>query len=497
MECPKCQGSWFAPKGSTLLTCPFCQYNMQSISGETEESVDILRRIVLEFGPELYLNAIRFQGVLREYFRFDASLLMFLTLLVEHQGARTLYQHYFKEGGEFERERRKLILQLSEETFIPVAKLEEGVNLLCQGLGKKVSVTFAPKSAVITTLEDSPVELAPILQLPLSVFTEEKLEKSEKKKDYASILEDLKEELQEEMAYPRKNSGILTQLPDMTDWSSEAQRFLQLAVRGDSQAQYDLACCYGEGKGLPTDLEQSFFWLLQSGTQENHLAQFALSTCYKDGIGTEIDLKQAFYWAERSANQENPEAQLYLSECYDNGVGNQVDTKKSLYWLEKSAKLGNAQAQFSLALRYSEGVGVTQDLEKAFHWNLASSNQGNSAAQSLVGLSYEFGDGVEKDVKQAFLWYQKSAKQKNPLGAYHLAVCYEHGIAIDVDKVLAFEWMEQSAMLGYSEAQYSLWRYYSLGIGVEDAEGLAEHWLEKSAQQGHKEALERLKKTYL
>ncbi|MDH3451029.1 MAG: sel1 repeat family protein [Gammaproteobacteria bacterium] len=97
-------------------------------------------------------------------------------------------------------------------------------------------------------------------------------------------------------------------------------------------------------------------------------AQFNLALRYQDGDGVERDFAKAAHWFNKAANQGHAAAQYGLALMYGKGQGMQLDETKSTYWNRKAAERGHQAAQFSLAGSYEKGVGVAPDPKLAYVW---------------------------------------------------------------------------------------------------------------------------------
>lgn len=59
---------------------------------------------------------------------------------------------------------------------------------------------------------------------------------------------------------------------------------LKSAERGDSEAQYDLACLYLNGVGVKQDIDKAFEWYLSSANLGNIRATTQIGSMYLDGV---------------------------------------------------------------------------------------------------------------------------------------------------------------------------------------------------------------------
>ena len=75
------------------------------------------------------------------------------------------------------------------------------------------------------------------------------------------------------------------------------ERLLERALKGDSEAQFDLAKNYEAGRiGLPRDMVQAEHWYRMAADQGEPFAQASLGILYQFGKGGKADIVQACMW---------------------------------------------------------------------------------------------------------------------------------------------------------------------------------------------------------
>ena len=77
-------------------------------------------------------------------------------------------------------------------------------------------------------------------------------------------------------------------------------------------------------------------------------AQYNLGCCYSNGKGVEKDIVEAVKWFRKAAEKGVPEAQYYLGYCYSNGKGVEKDIVEAVKWFRKAAKQGHPKAREAL-----------------------------------------------------------------------------------------------------------------------------------------------------
>ena len=290
---------------------------------------------------------------------------------------------------------------------------------------------------------------------------------------------------------------------------------------GNADAQFALANCYFEGKGIAKNLYQAFVYFEKSAKQGNIDAQRILSQCYKNGWGTSIDISKANYWInipiknvvempieksnqrkrdldiEKFINRYNDKAKssadrAYYSLCekraFDGDVGAQYETgyyyerthdaEKAYYWYRKAAEQGLKEAQYKLADGYSEGYGVPKNIKQAMYWFKKAAEQGDEDAKKRINALQKSGedDANAQYELGRFYAYNEKRVDKNSFQ----------------DWMTAFKCFKKAAEQGHVKAQFELAKCYDIGFGVMSDMQQALFWYRKAAEKGHTDAIKRL-----
>ena len=108
--------------------------------------------------------------------------------------------------------------------------------------------------------------------------------------------------------------------------------FKPLAVKGNSEAQYQLGEMLRKGQGLPQNYKYALSYLVKSAKQKNVKAEYRLGTMYNEGWGVKYDQSKAFYWWKKAALHGHTEAQMQLSIAYFKGRGVERNFVQSYAW---------------------------------------------------------------------------------------------------------------------------------------------------------------------
>ena len=153
-------------------------------------------------------------------------------------------------------------------------------------------------------------------------------------------------------------------------WGETLSELQQRAESGDSDAQYDLAMRYWEGKeGAPKDDSKAFYWAKKAAEQGNAYAQSWVGYFYENAYGTARDFGEAAYWYRRSADQGNRFSQNNLGECYYYGRGVERSYEKAVLWYKKAADQEFPSACYNLGWCYENGEGVASNRSLAISYS--------------------------------------------------------------------------------------------------------------------------------
>ncbi|PKY44559.1 HCP-like protein [Rhizophagus irregularis] len=253
---------------------------------------------------------------------------------------------------------------------------------------------------------------------------------------------------------------------------------LKLAKKGDLEAQYNLAICYMDGKGVRKDKKKALKWFLKS---ENKYFKIILNK-------NEREFKRIL----KLAIENDSTAQNNMGNFYKYGKGTDRNEKKAFEWYTKSAIAGCANGQYNLGVCYENGIGTAKDDNKAFEWYLKSAEAENEMAQNNLGIYYRHGKGTDKNEIKAFEWILKSATAGYPNGQYNLGFCYANEVGTDKNITKSFEWYLKSAESEFAVAQNYVGDCYNYGFGTNKDKDKAIYWYEKALDNGIKEVKDKL-----
>ena len=210
-------------------------------------------------------------------------------------------------------------------------------------------------------------------------------------------------------------------------WQSLFNEKLQEAKQGDSNAQFDVASMYQNGRGVTPDLNKAIEWYKKSAAQKNQKAVSRL----KIHEANEERFKKVLALADKG----NAESQYKLGKMYTEGAGVSINHDKASAAFENAAKQGYAKAEYKLGLNYYEGTGVNRNRKAACKWFKAAAEQNHPASQYYLGKMYASGSGVKRNYTTSLEWFTRAVD-----GGFNQA----RGEMIDVSEKMKIEKAEKN-----------------------------------------------------
>ena len=122
---------------------------------------------------------------------------------------------------------------------------------------------------------------------------------------------------------------------------SEFELLLEAASGGKADAQFELALCYDEGKGVEEDKYKAFKWFKKAADQGHARAQNAVGLCYEYGDGVEKNMNEAIRWYKISIENGCTKAMLSMAGVY----ANKGENDKAWVLIDRAASMGNEDAK--------------------------------------------------------------------------------------------------------------------------------------------------------
>lgn len=269
------------------------------------------------------------------------------------------------------------------------------------------------------------------------------------------------------------------------------EAYMLAARKGDSKAQYELACCCYSGTGTKKNNSRVLTWLEKSAQQDYVPAMKMLAEFYLSGEIVACDYEKALELYNR-----------LLMQCghWDSDVLSGIShcktelSKKEFDDCVLAANRGDASAQYSLACRFYFGSGTMKNLSQTVLWLQKAAGQRHIDAQKMLASLYLNGEGVACDYDKAIELY-KAAEHDfeledetdalfDPEVYVGLGRCY----AAKNNHIFAVWYYRKAAKSGYAEGQFLLAECYVIGKGIIKSYLKAKKWYSKAAKGGYEKA---------
>lgn len=126
--------------------------------------------------------------------------------------------------------------------------------------------------------------------------------------------------------------------------ASAAERWEELALAGDSDAQFLLGLLHDEGQLGVVDAVEAVRWYTLAAQQGHAPAQCNLGLCHYEGRGTPRSHEQAAQWFERAAAQGFAKAQNNLAVMHLFGQAPDANPERARELLAQAAAAGDPKA---------------------------------------------------------------------------------------------------------------------------------------------------------
>lgn len=144
-------------------------------------------------------------------------------------------------------------------------------------------------------------------------------------------------------------------------------------------AKIALCNLYTQGPPAIHDFDTAVEILEDLSNQNNAMAQYALALCFAQNKGVDVDFVKAMEYLRMSADQGFAPALTEMGGVYCSGLlqlNIPQDFNKAMEFYKKAANQGFPMAQFMIGKMYENGWGVEQSIKKSKEWYLKAEKQG-------------------------------------------------------------------------------------------------------------------------
>lgn len=123
--------------------------------------------------------------------------------------------------------------------------------------------------------------------------------------------------------------------------------YRQAADLGDPAGQCNLGLAYLQD---PSDPTEAVKWFQRAALAGHVRAQYSLALCLQQGRGLECCAAKAARWYQHAAEGGSARAMYNLALCYKKGEGINGDFREARKWMKRAALAGHRKAQFEHGL---------------------------------------------------------------------------------------------------------------------------------------------------
>ncbi len=213
----------------------------------------------------------------------------------------------------------------------------------------------------------------------------------------------------------------------------EGMRLCRLAANsGLPAAQESLGKIYCEGGGVTaTDYTEAFNWFKKAAGQNYPPAQYYLAICFRDGKGIMANQTEAVLWLQRAASNGVANAQVELGKHYSAaGFAQLIQKSNTLNQIQIDAVRDAGEIA-------SEMIATNQNLMQAANWFHKAANQNYPYGHAFLGGAFMLGAGVGKDPAEAYKWFSLTMTNEHDLGKMTIELMKARGMTFTPAQISA------------------------------------------------------------
>ncbi len=247
--------------------------------------------------------------------------------------------------------------------------------------------------------------------------------------------------------------------------SSQFDRLLDHARRGNIDDQFNVGVRYQYGFSIPRDVTQAEQWLRHAASLGNTPAQLQLGLLYLQPEMLAEHGREAMQWFIRASASGQPEAEFNLGLMYLRGLGIAANLVEAEHWLRRADRHHVKRAKAVLATLLLDSPDPQRQREGFILLRKASKDH-DPDSRNALGYCYEFGIGTPPDLSAAVRLYQEAAKAGNSDAMHSLGVLYHNGKGVPLDFAESFQWSKRGCDAGDAASCWSVGALYLRGEGV-------------------------------
>lgn len=203
---------------------------------------------------------------------------------------------------------------------------------------------------------------------------------------------------------------------------------LELASKGNKDAQFRLSRMYLHGKGTAKNEDESIRWLEEAAKNGHNGARKELNARNRSAtqerpamtkkeekeyleslkdIGSEEAFRSIINYCNDAVERGDPIAAYYLSKAYREGRGVEKDIDKANEYLRMASEGGYDGADNELFDALWK-IGTTESFNELLTLASRKAYKGDAKSMQMIGRAYRDGNGVSRNLKKSAEWMQKA-----------------------------------------------------------------------------------------
>lgn len=181
----------------------------------------------------------------------------------------------------------------------------------------------------------------------------------------------------------------------------QIQQIIETADNGYDEACIYLGNLFFDGKHIEQSYEKAVAYWKKAEDHKNAEAQYLLAFCYANEKGVPTNYNLARMLAEQSNQQGYPRGARLLGHIYRNGLGCPQDLDKAEAYYKLAVERGDYASEVLLGNLYED----KKDYETSFIYYSLAADHGIAKGMYYVAWAYRIGEGVTEDKEKAVDWF--------------------------------------------------------------------------------------------
>lgn len=254
------------------------------------------------------------------------------------------------------------------------------------------------------------------------------------------------------------------------------ESYLQQALKGNPQKQYQVGDMYLDGAGVQQNTKLAIEFFSKAARQGHVKAQVLLGNLFLNGMhGVEKDEAAGFRWFYQAAELGHAGSLNNVGLSFYRGRGTEKNLEKAKRFFERAVQAGSPEALLNLGNLATQEGNINQAIE---YYKLAHSKKISTAAPNLAFTFFKL-----NKLEESFFWLRGALKQGDVSeSAFNLATMHFKGVGTQKDIRKAIDLFQKAGQNDFHPAFVVLGHIYAQGVGVSQNREKAASYFEKAGQ---------------